>query len=181
MKGLMLFHNNMEDVEALATKALLKRANIEIDSVSITNEKLVKFFYGTEVKSDYLLSEITISEYSFLIIPGGNYVTKVIKDDTKIKALISAFHKLDKPLFAICAAPMFLGELGLLKNKDYIVFPSLENDNYLANLKSDKKVVKDGNIITGRSVGALFEFVSEIINFLKGEEAKNDFLNKIYF
>lgn len=181
MKGLMLFHDNMEDVEALATKALLKRANIEVETVSVSSKKEVKMSYGTKVKADYLLEEVKLDDFEFLIIPGGSYVNLVIKEDVKIKSLISSFHKNDKSLFAICAAPKFLGELGLLKGKNYTIFPTLDEDAFLANLKKEEKVVRDGNIITGRSVGALFDFVSEIINFLKGEEAKKDFLNKIYY
>ncbi len=181
MKGLMLFHNDMEDVESLAVKALLKRANILVETVSVSDEKLVKMFYGTEVKADFLLEDINIKDYSFLIIPGGHYVNRIIKDEINIKSLVSGFHKLDKPLFAICAAPKFLGELGILEGKDYTIFPTLDEDSYLANLKPDNKVVKDGNVITGRSVGALFEFVSEIIEFLNGVEAKKDFLNKIFY
>ncbi|MCK9427999.1 MAG: DJ-1/PfpI family protein [Acholeplasmataceae bacterium] len=180
-KGLMLFHNNMEDVEALATKALLKRANVNVETVSISAEKAVKFYYGTEVKADFLASETDIDDYQFIIIPGGMYVSEVIEKDTKIKSLISGFHNGGKGVFAICAAPMFLGELGILKNKEYTIFPSCEKDSFEGILKQDKKVVRAANIITARSVGAVFEFVGEIINYLFDQKAVEMFYKNTYF
>ena len=76
---------------------------------------------------------------------------------------------------------MFLGELGLLKNKEYTIFPGCESESYQGLLKQDYKVVKSDKIITGRSVGAVFEFVSEIIDYYYGKEAKKDFLSNTYY
>lgn len=181
IKGLMLFHDHMEDVEALATKALLTRAGFKIDSVSVTNSKEIKMHYQTEVVADYFLEEIEVNDYSFLVLPGGKYVSLTIEKDKTIKELIKEFNKQNKDIFAICAAPMFLGELGLLKNKEYTIFPGCESESYQGLLKQDYKVVKSDKIITGRSVGAVFEFVSEIIDYYYGKEAKKDFLSNTYY
>lgn len=180
-KGLMLFHDDMEDVEAIATRSLLRRNGFKIDSVSVSNTKSITMFYGTKVEADFLLDEININNYSFIIIPGGMYVKWNIKEDKVIKPLINEFYKNDKGIFAICAGPRFLGELNILKNITYTIFPGCERDYYGGNLTQDKKVVRDGNIITARSVGALFDFVSEIIKFYKGDNLKEEFLNKIYY
>lgn len=181
IKGLMLFHDNMEDVESLATRSLLRRAGITVDSFSVTNTKKVNMYYGTVVEADYLKEEINIDDYTFLILPGGMYVKWTIEEDKVIMPFIKEFYDKKKDIFAICAAPRFLGALGILSDKTYTIFPGCERDSYGGNLTQDKKVVKDGNIITGRSVGALYDFVSEIVKNYKGEEGKNIFLDKIYY
>lgn len=76
---------------------------------------------------------------------------------------------------------MFLGELGILKNKEYTIFPSCEKDSFEGILKQDKKVVRAENIITARSVGAVFEFVGEIINYLFDQKAVEMFYKNTYF
>ena len=42
MKGIILFANNFEDTEAIVTIDLLKRAGIQIDTVSMYNDLFVK-------------------------------------------------------------------------------------------------------------------------------------------
>jgi len=61
-KGLMVFSNNMEDGEALFTRALLVRGGLQIDTVSI-GDKEVKTSYGLYVKADYTLEEINLDTY----------------------------------------------------------------------------------------------------------------------
>ena len=41
MKGIMLFANEFEDIEALGTLDLLRRAKIAVDTVSITGDNII--------------------------------------------------------------------------------------------------------------------------------------------
>ena len=76
---------------------------------------------------------------------------------------------------------MFIGDAGLLKGKRYTVFPGCEKDAFKGILEQYQKVINDGNIITARSVGALFEFTAKIIKYLKGSDVKEEFLKNIYY
>ncbi|NMA05719.1 MAG: DJ-1/PfpI family protein [Acholeplasmataceae bacterium] len=182
MKGLMLLHTNMEDAEALATRALLERMQIDIITTTFNRDKRVKMAYNVVVEADILSREVNVLEYDFLIIPGGKYVSEVLNiNDNNIKNLIMEFHKNNKVIAAICAAPMFLGELGLLEGKEYTIFPSCEKDSYKGILKQDKKAITDGKIITGRSVGAVVEFSYEIIKKIRGKDSAEEFLKNIYY
>ncbi len=182
MKGLMLYHNNMEDAEAIATRALLERARIDIVTTTFNRDKRVKMAYGVVVEADILSREVNVSEYDFLIIPGGKYVSEVLNiSDNNIKNLIMEFHKNNKVIAAICAAPMFLGELGLLEGKEYTIFPGCSDPSYKGVLKQDQKAITDGTIITGRSVGGVVEFSYEIIKYFKGKETADFFLRKIFY
>jgi protein deglycase len=54
MKGLIIFSTNMEDGEALATRALLVRAGFDMHSMTFESEKDIITSYGLTVKTDFL-------------------------------------------------------------------------------------------------------------------------------
>lgn len=74
MKGIILLANYFEDVEALITIDILRRAKIEIDLVSMEHNLEVKTQSNIKIIADKLVSEISLSNYDFLIIPGGKAV-----------------------------------------------------------------------------------------------------------
>ena len=74
-----------------------------------------------------------------------------------------------KPIAAICAAPMVLGKLGLLKGRKATCYPSFEQ--YLEGAECvSEPVVRDGNIITGMGPGAAMEFALAIVDLLVGKD-----------
>ena len=89
-----------------------------------------------------------------------------------------AFAKYKK-VAAICAAPTILGKLGFLKNKKYTCFPPLNEDfggNYI-----DRYVVKDNNLITGKSAAATIDFAFAIVEELLGKNYAESIKNSIYY
>lgn len=181
MKGLLIYSNDMEEVEAVGSTALLRRAGFNIITATFESIKEVKSVYKTELKSDYFVSELNLNDFDFLVIPGGSYVVKNYQKNENMLNLVLEFNRKKKLIAAICAGPMFLGEAGLLKDKNYTIFPGCERESFNGNLCQYHKVVQDKNIITARSVAAVTLFVNEIIKYLKGSELADDFLKKIYF
>ncbi len=181
MKGLVILSNVCEDVEAIGTIALLRRAGLEIVTATFNDDKKVTCAYNTKVEAEEFIENLNLDEFDFLVIPGGSYVVKTYDTDKNIKNIILEFNSKNKLIAAICAGPMFLGEAGLLKEKHYTVFPGCEKESFGGILQQYHKVVKDGNLITARSVGALFDFSYEIIKYLKGYEKAEEFLKDIYF
>ena len=70
MKGLILLANHFEDVEALITIDMLRRAGITIDMASMNNDLNVITQSNITVKADILVSSINLDDYTFLVIPG---------------------------------------------------------------------------------------------------------------
>ncbi|NLB84692.1 MAG: DJ-1/PfpI family protein [Acholeplasmataceae bacterium] len=185
MKGLLLVTNNVEDGEALLTRDLLLRAGLKIDLVSLSRSKKLKTSHGLTFEADYKLEEIDAYSYDFLVIPGGGYVFDLMAEEPpktmlKIGTIAINFYNSDKLIAAICAGPMLLNEVGILKNKKYTCFPGCET-NIDGIHYGDKSVVVDDNIITGRSVAAVVDFSYEIVKHLKGEKAAKDLLKNIVF
>lgn len=181
MRGLLLYSNNCEDVETVGTKALLRRAGLEIVTATFNKDKEIKCVYGTNLKAHSFVKDLDLDSFDFLVIPGGSYVVKSYDKDTNVKDLILNFNSKNKLIAAICAGPMFLGEAGLLKDKNYTIFPGCERESFGGNRQQYYKVVQDGNLITARSVGAVIEFSNEIIKHLKGCKEAEKFLKNIYF
>lgn len=181
MTGLLILSNSCEDLEAVGTKALLERAGLKIKTATFHDDKTILCSYGTKVIADLDAKTVNPDEFDFLVIPGGIYVTRTIKTDTNIKPLIKAFSDQNKLISAICAAPMYFGEMGLLKGRNYTIFPACNSDSYQGEYKRHRKTVRDGNIITGRSVGAVTEFAYEIVKYLLGSDKADSLLDNIYY
>jgi|SRR5690554_927711 len=181
MKGLLIYTNNIEEVEAVGSTALLRRAGLQIVTATFEESKTVKCVYGTNLEADYFVNELNLDEFDFLVIPGGSYVVKTYQQNENMKKLVLDFNNKNKLIAAICAGPMFLGEAGILKDKSYTIFPGCQRENFGGKLKQYHKTVTNSNIITARSVAAVTLFVNEIVKYLKGYKAAESFLEKIYF
>lgn len=181
MRGLIVFSNDMEDVEALATRALLVRAGYQIDSVTFQPSKDIRTAFGLQVKTDYLENEIDIKNYDFLIIPGGKYVAKVVDQDINIKALAKHFNQENKIVTAICAGPRFLGQAGLLDEVKFTAYTGSEIDMPKGKYLPNKKAVEDNLFITARGAGAVYEFVYAIVKHFSGEKKANQLLESILY
>lgn len=181
MKGLMILSDFCEDTEALSTRALLKRAQIEIDTVTINPTKMITTGYGLQVVVDYHSDEIELDDYDFLVVPGGKYVAMTIDHDTYIKSTVMTFEKAEKLICAICAGPRFLGSMGVLKNKHYTIYPGNQNPAFEGVYHPELKVVTDGLVITARGAGATLDFAYEIIRYIQGEAAAKKILENIAY
>lgn len=181
MKGLLILSDHCEDTEALSTRALLKRAQIEVDTVTINPNKQIVTGYGLHVLVDYHKDDIDVDDYDFLIVPGGKYVAQIIDQDTYIKSTVKAFEMNQKLICAICAGPRFLGTMGVLKNKHYTIYPGNQNEAFGGVYHPELKAVTDGLVITARGAGATLDFAYEIIQFIQGEVAAKKILQNIAY
>ncbi len=179
MKFACILSNGFEDMEALATVDLLRRAKIEIDLVSIYDKDIVIGAYGTTVVPDKLMKDIDVSNYDGLLIPGGGHSFK-IRDEESVKDLVGEFYSQKKWLMAICAAPTVFGKMGIMDGLECTSFPGTEKDMGKA-ISLDQKVVRDKQFITARSVGVVYEFVFEILRAVYDEEAVNKLKKMIVY
>ncbi len=167
MKCLLLLANGFEDHEALTTRDVLLRSNIQVDTASITKTKVVTSSHDLILYTDYILEEINYEDYGCLILPGGKKgVTEGLSNLYNLKDMLKHFAN-GKLIAAICAAPSLLGMNDLLINKNYTCFPGFENNFYKGHYQ-DKGVVIDGNIITSKSMYYTIDFALEIIKKITG-------------
>lgn len=177
MKILMVVTDGFEDIEAIGTLAILRRARLDVTFAAIDNNKATGR-YGL-VSSDMVnLKDVDFSEYDCLVIPGGpEYIDE--EQNPNFLAMIQNFYSRGKVIAAICAGPTILGHLGLLKGKKYTCFTSMDED--FGGTYVDQYAVRDNNIITGRSAAATIDFAFLIVNALCGEEYEKQVKESIYY
>jgi len=181
MKGLLVLSNQVEDGEALTTRALLIRAGLDVVTITFEKSLEIETSFGLKVKSDYFGKDINFSDYEFVVIPGGPYVAKVIEKDVHIKELVKFFNAQDKMVAAICAGPRFLGQADLLNGRSFTAYRGSEIDMPKGIYLPSYKAIRDHNIVTARGAGAVYEFAFEIVKYLLGEEKAHQLLNSILY
>lgn len=173
---LVFLATGFEEIEAISTIDILRRAGIKVKTVSITGKKRVSGAHGIDIVADMLFDKIPLNADS-LVLPGGMPGTLNLKAHQGLCTLLLSFaNRKDKTLAAICAAPSIFGELGLLKNKKATCYPGFEDQ--LTNAKvSRKSVVRDGNIITANGPGHAMDFALKIVEHLSGSEKAEEIRN----
>ena len=158
-----------EETEAVTIIDVLRRAGLNVISVSVTGNRMVKGSHNIEIKADILFEEVDFASGEMIILPGGMPGSKNLNEHEGLKQQIIDYHKNGKYLAAICAAPIVFGSLGILKGKRVVCYPGYETHLLGAEVQSFPYIV-DNNIITGRGVGAALQFSLEIVRILQGEE-----------
>lgn len=179
MKTAIFCHNGFETCEMLITVDILRRANIQIDIVSMNDTLALESSHKVAIGGDKLFEEIDPKEYDALIVPGGLGGTKGLLADERISKMF--LNALDSQyLCAICAGPSVLGSLGLLKGKKATCYPGWESYLEGAEYTGDK-VTQDGMFITGKGMGATIEFAAKIVENLIDKETADNILKSIQF
>lgn len=177
MKGIILLANHFEDVEAIATIDILRRAKIDIDLVSITGNKQLITQSNIGILADKLIEEVNINDYNFVVLPGGKAVFETHLSSDITNTVIKHFIDQHQLVCAICAAPKVLAPY--LENKQFTCFPSCEDGINGTYTKGKVEVVD--NIITSKAAGTTFEFAYEIIKYLVNEDLAEKVISSVYF
>ncbi|MDL2322476.1 DJ-1/PfpI family protein [Bacteroidales bacterium OttesenSCG-928-A17] len=174
MKKVFVFlAEGFEEIEAVATIDVIRRGEIEVTTVSISDDCLVKGAHGIQVKADALFAGTDFSGGDMLILPGGMPGASNLNNHAGLKTLLEDYAAQQKKVAAICAAPLVFGGLGLLKGKKATAYPGFEA--MLTGAEYVKTgVVIDGNIITGRGPGFAVDFGLAIVSQLAGQEKADE-------
>lgn len=162
--------DGFEEIEALYTLDLLRRANIDVLTVGVTG-KVANGSHKIPVVCDIDCASLPYnSDFDMIILPGGMPGSTNLDKAECVEKYIKLALENDKLICAICAAPFILGKRGILKGKRATCFPGFENQLEGATVV-DAGVVRDGNIITGRAMGSAHDFALTILEALQGKEA----------
>ena len=160
-----------EEIEGLTVVDIVRRAKLEMTTISITDEKEVTSSHNVTFLTDALASEVDFDGFDAIVLPGGMPGTLNLGASDMVNKVIKKFAGEGKIVAAICAAPSILGHLGILNGKKATAFPGFEKDLTGAEvLTAPVKVVTDGNITTARGMGASIELGLELVRLLISEE-----------
>ena len=179
-KTAIFLADGFEEIEALTVVDLLRRADIDITTVSIMGRKNVTGSHKITVEADSLLEDADFDSLDMLILPGGMPGTTNLGACKALTDKIKEFDEKGKMLCAICAAPTVFGGLGILKGKKACCFPGREGDLLGADVQTTP-VTKDGHFITSRGMGTAMDFGLAIIEHYQGIDAATSMASKIVY
>ncbi len=168
-KVLCCFAPGLEECEGLVSVDLLRRAGVDVTIAAVSEKRRIVGAHGIAIECDTLLTEVDYAEFDALLLPGGMPGTENLFEDEIVRALVSDYAEAGRVVAAICAAPTVLGRLGILKARRATCYPGCE-DKLFAAEAVDADTVRDGNVITGRALGAAIPFALEVIAALEGAE-----------
>jgi 4-methyl-5(b-hydroxyethyl)-thiazole monophosphate biosynthesis len=178
MKKVIVFlAEGFEEIEAISIIDILRRAEITVTSVSVSKNKKVKGAHNIHIEADKLFDEVDFSNYDMLVLPGGMPGAKNLNEHEGVKEQLKAFAQ-DKLIGAICAAPMVLGSMGLLKGKRATCYPGFEPELIEATV-TNEPVTVDGNIITGKGPAYAIQFSLQLVETLAGKAAHDEVSNAL--
>ena len=169
LKVYIFLADGFEEIEALTAVDLLRRAQIYVDTVSITEEYTVHGAHGINVQTEDLFEEVNFVESDMIVLPGGMPGTLNLDAHSGVRRVVKDFFEEGKYIGAICAGPTVLANLGLLKGKRITCHPTVEQDIQGAVI-TKVPVTVDNNVITGRGAGAAVDFALKLIEVLAGSE-----------
>ena len=96
--------NGFEEVEALTPVDVLRRAGIEVRTVSITGSEFVKGAHNVIIKADKVFDECKFDDADLLILPGGMPGATNLNDHQGLRNLLGEHNLRHKQIAATCAA-----------------------------------------------------------------------------
>ncbi|MDR2865428.1 MAG: DJ-1/PfpI family protein [Spirochaetaceae bacterium] len=170
-KAFVFLADGFEEVEAITPIDYLRRAGIEVITVSISKEKIVFGAHQIPVVADSLIFDIHTDEADCLVLPGGIPGAPNLAASQELDLIIRDYNARGRVIAAICAAPaVVLAPKGLLQGRNFTCYPGLEKEVKNSEWKNDKVVI-DNHIITSRGPGTAAYFAFAIIEKLIDKEA----------
>jgi len=182
MKVLVFLADGFEEIEGLTVVDMLRRADIDVTTVSIQDTCVVMGSHNIPITADVTIDKVLDSEPDMVVLPGGMPGTLNLKAHKGVEEMILKNHKAGRYIAAICAAPSVFAELGLLEGKVSTSYPSFEEvlKKHGSQYVYDPVAV-DGSIITSRGMGTAIAFAGRIISLLKDQKTADEILESIVY
>ena len=175
----ILLADGFEEIEALTPADIMRRAGIDVTTVSIKQDKTVTGSHGIPVIADTVITDVEPEDITLLMLPGGAG-HELLDASNEVHYLINEAVTREQYIAAICAAPSILGKKMILSGRNATCFPGYEKYLYGTNVLPDK-VVTDGKFITGKGAGAAAEFGFKIVEILKDKATADDLRKKMQY
>lgn len=168
MKVYVFLAEGFEEIEAVTVIDVLRRAQADLKTVSISEGLEVTGAHSIKLFCDLTFDCDSLLDGDMLVLPGGPGTNRLYEHQG-VASLLKSYSEKGKWIAAICAAPFILGRMGLLNGKAATCYPGYEKDLKGAKVCTER-VVHDGKIITSRGPGTTMDFALKLVEVLKGKE-----------
>ena len=168
----VMLGTGFDEIEALAPVDVMRRAGMEVFTVSMTDNRLVKGATGNLIVADMSVSDLSPDRIDWLIFPGADKSEDAVNLDEMLSELVKTHWKKGGNIAAICAAPaLVLGPLGIINGVKATGYPFLKEDfENNGGIYSEEPVVIGDRLITSKGPGTTLEFALAIVRKAKGPD-----------
>ena len=169
-RSFIFLAEGFEEIEAITPVDVMRRAGMDVKTVSITDKYEVTGAHGVTIKADLTFAEADFTGAEWLIMPGGLPGAQNLHDFEPLNELIKKQAERGK-IAAICASPaMVLAPTGVLNGHDATGYPGTEDGLKVggANVKGERVVALD-RIVTGNGPSSSLLFALAIVANSMGE------------
>ena len=162
-----------EEIEALTVLDVMRRAGMDVKTVSIAEDHTVVGAHGLTVKADLIYGKTDFITPEWLILPGGMPGAEHLSKFAPLNSLLLNQAQSGK-IAAICASPaVVLAPLGLLDGKEATCYPGFEKQMTNA-IHRDAQVIALDRLITANGPSAALRFALAIVATSMGESVAQE-------
>jgi 4-methyl-5(b-hydroxyethyl)-thiazole monophosphate biosynthesis len=166
--------DGFEEVEALTSVDLLRRAGVNVETVSIMGRLNVTGVHDIEVIADIVFGDADYDGCEMIVLPGGEPGARRLSEHEGLKQKLLSFANEGRRIAAICASPnLVLAPLGIIDGRKATGFPGFD-DNMGKVVLTEGDAVKDGNIITSRGPATAMAFALALVEELCGRDKRDE-------
>jgi DJ-1 family protein len=169
-KTLVLIANGSEEMEAVIIIDVLRRAGWPVAVAAVGSCDTITASRGVRILADTLFDVTCAMSHDLLVLPGGKDGTDAFCRNPDVQHILQVFDAGNKPIAAICAAPLALEAAGILRDRCYTCYPGVEAQIQGGQHMRDTVVI-DGNLITSQGPGTSFAFALALVELLENKKA----------
>jgi len=128
--------------------------------------------FGCQIIPAVLVKELDLDVFDALAVPGGFGTAGFYEDSFSEEFLevIRFFDRKNKPVAAVCVASLCLGRSGILKGRSATTYHlekrKVEQLAGMGAVVEDRRIVRDGNLITSTSPGTAIDVAFLLLEIL---------------
>ncbi|MDE6352122.1 MAG: DJ-1/PfpI family protein [Muribaculaceae bacterium] len=176
-RSFLFLANGFEEIEALTVVDVMRRAGMNVNTVSINKDKKVTGAHGIVVEADTLFADNDYANCEWLICPGGMPGATHLHEYKPLAELLTKHNDNGGKIAAICAAPaVVLAPLGILDGKEATCYPGFEDKMGKA-LHIGVQVAALDTIITANGPASASKFALAIVANSMGDGIAREVAN----
>ena len=163
----VILADGFEEMEAINTIDILRRASIMVDIIALRNVSLTGA-HGITITADDVFNYYGLLDFDAIIFAGGMANANELAEYSQVIDLINYYNENNKMICGICATPaVVFSRTDILNNKSFTCYPEEELINMVsASQYVDRPVVVSGNVITSQSPHSSMAYALTIVKEL---------------
>jgi protein DJ-1 len=172
-RALVIVAEGTEEMEAVITIDVLRRAGVAVDVAGLTGPGIVQCSRSVRIAPDLALDE-AVGPYDAIILPGGAGGAERLAASAKVGELVRKAEAGPTIVGAICAAPFALAKHDAFAGRRMTCHPSVHEIVSAHATLTGGAVVVDENLVTAPGPGLTFDFALALVEKLAGVEKASE-------